>query len=79
MVHVKKCPLGKRGNATTEFYHNGKPQKYCYGWIDKMNDEPLDECKKCLDFVDGEQCEIDFQNHLLSERRNERAESEDKE
>lgn len=61
MVHVKKCPLGKRGYPTTEFYKNGKPQIYCMGRIDQMNDEPLDECKQCKDFVYGAQCATDLE------------------
>ena len=62
MVHVKKCPNPEgRGNPTTEFYIDGKPQIYCYGWIDGMTDEPLQICKECLDWVAGEQIEIDFE------------------
>lgn len=61
MVHVKKCPNPDgRGKPTTEFYIDGKPQIYCYGWQDAMTDEPLPECKVCQDWVYGEQCEIDF-------------------
>ena len=60
MVHVKKCPLEKRGKPTTEFYVNGKPQVYCEGWLDSLTDEPLEECKQCLDYVNGKQCDIDF-------------------
>ena len=62
MVHIKKCPnpLG-RGNPTTEFYIDGKPQIYCNGWIDKMTDKPLEVCQNCKDFVYGEQAEIDFE------------------
>ena len=52
MVHVKKCPYGKRGRPSTEFYIEGKPQIYCYGWIDRMNDELIPECKACADHVD---------------------------
>lgn len=63
MVHVYKCPLTEgRGNPTTEFHINGKPQVYCLGWIDSMTDEPLETCKNCKDWVHGEQCEIDFEN-----------------
>lgn len=51
MVHVRKCPLKRRGKPTTEFYKDGKPQIYCYGWIDKMTDEPLKECRECLDYA----------------------------
>lgn len=64
MVHVKKCPCKNgRGRPTTEFHINGKPQIYCYGWIDRMTDEPLEVCRNCLDYVNGEQCEIDFENY----------------
>lgn len=68
MVHVKKCPLGNRGRPTTQFYKDGKPQIYCYGWIDLMYDETLPICKQCADFVGGEQCEKDFQEMLEIER-----------
>ena len=61
MVHVKKCPLGKRGNPSREFIKDGKWQIYCYGWIDKMTDEPLQECQKCLDFRCGEQYLEDYE------------------
>lgn len=64
MVHVKKCPHGKRSKPTTEFYHNGKPQIYCMGWTDGMTDEVLEICQKCKDFCLGEQCEKDFEEHL---------------
>lgn len=67
MVHTK-CSFGKRGKPSTEFYINGKPQIYCYGWIDQMNDEPLDECRICPDWVCGEQCEKDFANRVADIR-----------
>lgn len=64
MVHVKKCPCENgRGRPTTEFHINGKPQIYCYGWIDRRTDEPVEVCRNCLDYVNGEQCEIDFENY----------------
>ena len=63
MVHVKKCPYGKRGYPSTEFYIDGKPQIYCYGWVDAMTDEPLDVCSNCADFVYGEQCDKDFMQY----------------
>lgn len=63
MVHVKKCPLGKKRHPTTEFYKDGMPQIYCMGYISKKTDEPLCECKNCKDFVDGEQLQIDYDTY----------------
>jgi len=67
MVHVKECPLGDRGQSTTEFFKDGKPQKYCYGRVDKMNDEPLEVCKRCLDYVGGEQIRKDLKSACTRE------------
>lgn len=66
MVHVKNCPLGTggRGRTCTQFYIDGKSQKYCYGVVDLMTDEPLAVCKNCKDYYAGEQCEQDFQEFL---------------
>lgn len=48
----------------TEFHDkNGKPWIYCYGYEDRMGDEPLDECKNCLDWAYGEQMEKDFEKN----------------
>lgn len=68
MVHVKKCPLGKRSTPTTEFYIAGEPQIYCMGYEDCRTDEPLEECRKCLDWVCGEQMSIDFMNMQKSNK-----------
>lgn len=68
MVHVKKCPLGKRGRPSTEFCKDGKPQIYCYGWVDQMTDEALDGCKRCLDWAYGDQVSRDLQLAVLEGR-----------
>lgn len=60
MVHVKKCPLGKRGEPSKEFMKDGKPQVYCMGWNDSSTDEPLPQCRACLDFVGNDQIEEDI-------------------
>ena len=65
MVHVKKCPLGERGRPTTEFWKDGKPQIYCYGWVDQMTDEALGECRRCLDWAYGDQVNRDLQLAVL--------------
>ena len=43
--------VSRRGEASIEWYKEGKPQYYCYGYIDKMTDELLPECKECLRHV----------------------------
>ena len=58
MVHVRKCPYGERGKASTEFYFRGKPQIYCLGWQTPDGD-PLEICMNCKDWVFGEQIMID--------------------
>ena len=66
MVHVKKCPLGRdKRRPSTEFYINGKPQIYCYGWIDLRYDELFPECKECADQVDKAQA--DLEKHLAEQ------------
>lgn len=61
-----KSPYG-RGKSVLDFYKDGKPQYYCYGVIDMANDEPIEECKKCPDYVYGNQHEIDIDELLLRE------------
>ena len=64
--HIAK----KKGKPTIEFHKNGKPQYYCYGYEDKMTDEPYQECRECSRWALGEQSEKDFEdakkNGLLS-------------
>ena len=43
--------IKEKGKATIEWYKDGKPQYYCYGYIDRRTDEPLEECKQCKKFV----------------------------
>ena len=62
MVHVRKCPCKSgRGRPVTEFHIKGKPQIYCFGRYDMMTEEALPICKKCADWVDGEQIEKDYE------------------
>ena len=55
----KKGVVKRRGKPTIEFHKDGKPQYYCYGYIDYSTDEPLDECKQCKDFVDHAQEDLE--------------------
>lgn len=59
MVHVKKCPLGKRGRPSTEYIIDGKPYIYCYGWYYSQNEELLEECKACADHVSRAQEDLE--------------------
>lgn len=66
----KEKGIYQRGKPTTEWYdENNKPQIYCGGYRDSSNDEPLESCKKCIDFVLGEQIEKDF-NDFKSRNKN---------
>lgn len=58
---VAKGIANKKGKPSIEFYKNGKPQYYCYGYMDKRTEEGLSECQKCPKWVHGEQLERDFE------------------
>ena len=51
--------VDRRGEPSIEWYKDDKPQYYCYGYIDKMTDELLSECKKCQNHVDKAQDDLD--------------------
>ena len=41
----------KKGKASIEFYKDGKPQYYCYGYVDASTDELIETCKNCKENV----------------------------
>lgn len=49
---LKTGQVKRRGRPTIEWFKDGIPQYYCYGWANLMTDEPLEVCKNCPDFVD---------------------------
>ena len=51
--------VSRRGEPSIEWYKDGKPQYYCYGYIDKMTDELLVECKECRSHVYKAQDDLD--------------------
>lgn len=63
-METVRCAFHTRGTPTLE-WQDGK-EKYCYcnGLIDKMNDEPLPECKKCLDHVSHAADDFDVRRRL---------------
>ena len=54
--------VSRRGEPSIEWYKDGKPQYYCYGYIDKMTDELLVECKECRSHVYKAQGDLDEHN-----------------
>lgn len=48
-----------QGNPSIEWYKDGKPQYYCYGYIDKMTDDLLTECQECKSNVYKAQDDLD--------------------
>lgn len=51
--------VSRRGRPSVEWYKDCKPQYYCYGYIDKMTDELLPECKECRRHVSKAQDDLD--------------------
>ena len=54
--------VSRRGQPSIEWYKDGKPQYYCYGYIDKMTDELMPECKECRSHVSKAQDDLDKYN-----------------
>ena len=51
--------VSRRGELSIEWYKGGKPQRYCCGYIDKMADELLPECKECRSHVSKAQDDLE--------------------
>lgn len=68
MVHSKRCPHKYWGEPTVEFYINNEPQVYCMGFIDRLNNAPLESCLKCKNFYKGEQCRQDYKDYLKEKK-----------
>lgn len=54
-----KCALGRRGRPSHEWNDGKKDRIYCYGYIDKMTDDILPECRACPDHVGKAQQDLD--------------------
>ena len=56
------------GRSSIEWYKNGKPQYYCYGYIDQRNDELIEECKQCSKHVYKAQEDLEkYNREVLNE------------
>ena len=63
VCEAKKSGIVKyRGKAGIEWYKDGVPQYYCYGYIDRMTDEPLEICRNCVDHTDHAQADLNEWN-----------------
>ncbi len=56
---VKKEIVKRRGNPSIEWHKDGKPQYYCYGYLDDSTDELLEVCRKCVDHTDHAQEDLE--------------------
>ena len=54
------------GKSSIEWYNDGKPQYYCFGYIDRRTDELIDECKRCKRQV--YKAQEDLENYLNSKK-----------
>ena len=69
-VKCKAVELGivpQRSTASLEWYADDKPQHYCYGYIDLMNDEFLEVCQNCPDHISKSQ--RDYEKYLATGMR----------
>lgn len=54
-----KCPRGKRGTPSHEWYDGKKSRIYCCGYIDLRTERYVEECQKCPDHVDKAQDDLE--------------------
>lgn len=56
---VENGEVKRKGDASIEYYDNGKPVYYCIGWLDNDTEELRDTCKKCKKNVIYAQDDLD--------------------
>ena len=57
----------RRGNQSIEWYKDGKPQYYCYGYTDQRTDDLQPECQECRSHVNKAQDDLDEYNRRAGE------------
>lgn len=58
------CKYGTPGRKSTEWYKDGKPMRYCYGWLDVQTDDLVKTCQNCPHHVG--KANDDYQAYLHS-------------
>lgn len=51
--------VAERGKASIEWYKDGEPQYYCYGYMDKSTDYYIEVCRNCKNNVIYAQDDMD--------------------
>jgi len=64
-----KCRLGKRGRPSHEWSDGTKDRIYCFGYQNRMTDEPLEECLHCPDHVSHAQDDLDKWNRRADDEQ----------
>ena len=65
MSNESKCALVRKGivrgkgKPSVEWWKDGNPMRYCYGYTDKMTDKLLVECQYCKHHVSKAQDDLD--------------------
>lgn len=59
LAKANNVEIHEKGRASIEWYKEGKPQYYCYGYKDRRTDELLDECQICRKNVRYAQEDLD--------------------
>lgn len=56
---VKNGEVLSKGKASLEFHIDGKPQYYCYGYVDPRTDELIETCQNCKKNVIYAECDFE--------------------
>ena len=63
---VAKGIVKRKGKPSIEWYKDGKPQYYCYGYMDMMTECPIKECIECNKY--WAQSQKDIEKYLFEHK-----------
>lgn len=64
---VENGEVSHKGKSSIEFYKNGKPQYYCYGWCSGSSEYLLQTCRNCKKYIDYAQQDLEKLKELEEE------------